>query len=154
MKLKQSQKFWNNFLLKISQFVFLIPRQSVCACVNSGCFTYSKYSCFYSLFSITAANQDNSRTWNILPMMNGSMQRICKKKGKVVPVLNYLNTMLCRQKGEWRYSSTILVLGTRWRWVVSFTPLPLYLLYPLDRRLGEPQNRSRPCGEEKSTRIM
>jgi hypothetical protein len=23
--------------------------------------------------------------------------------------------------GEWRYSSTILVLGTRWRWVVSFT---------------------------------
>jgi hypothetical protein len=27
--------------------------------------------------------------------------------------------------GEWRYSSTILDLGTRWRWVVSFTPLPL-----------------------------
>jgi hypothetical protein len=23
---------------------------------------------------------------------------------------------------EWRYSSTILDLGTRWRWVVSFTP--------------------------------
>jgi hypothetical protein len=23
--------------------------------------------------------------------------------------------------GEWRYSSTILDLGSRWRWVVSFT---------------------------------
>jgi hypothetical protein len=35
-------------------------------------------------------------------------------------------------------------LGTRWRWVVSFTPRPLYSwgkspLYPLDRRLGGAQ---------------
>jgi hypothetical protein len=30
--------------------------------------------------------------------------------------------------GEWRYSSTILDLGTRWRLVVSFTPMPLYPL--------------------------
>jgi hypothetical protein len=40
----------------------------------------------------------------------------------------------------------ILHLSTRWRWVVSFTPLPLYpqgkiLRYPLDRRLGGPQSR-------------
>jgi hypothetical protein len=28
--------------------------------------------------------------------------------------------------GEWKYSSTIIDLGTRWRWVVSFTALPLY----------------------------
>jgi hypothetical protein len=28
--------------------------------------------------------------------------------------------------GEWKYSSTILNLGIIWRWVVSFTPLPLY----------------------------
>jgi hypothetical protein len=27
---------------------------------------------------------------------------------------------------EWKYSSTILNLGTRWRDVVSFTPLLLY----------------------------
>jgi hypothetical protein len=26
---------------------------------------------------------------------------------------------------NWSYSSTILILGTRWRWVVSFMPLPL-----------------------------
>jgi hypothetical protein len=39
----------------------------------------------------------------------------------------------------------ILDLGTRWRWVVSFTALPLYpqgkrTWYPLDRRLGGPQS--------------
>jgi hypothetical protein len=28
--------------------------------------------------------------------------------------------------GEWRYSSTILDLETRWRWKVSFMPRPLY----------------------------
>jgi hypothetical protein len=40
-----------------------------------------------------------------------------------------------------------LDLGTRWRLVVSFMPLPLYpwgksLWYLLDRRLGEPQSWS------------
>jgi hypothetical protein len=57
--------------------------------------------------------------------------------------------------GEWRHSSTILELSTRWRWVVSFT---CQLLYPrgkiprcpLDRRLGGPQNCSECCGEEKN----
>jgi hypothetical protein len=47
--------------------------------------------------------------------------------------------------GEWRYSSTILDLGTRWRWVVCFTPLPVYLRYPLERRQGGPQSRSGYC---------
>jgi hypothetical protein len=40
----------------------------------------------------------------------------------------------------------ILNLGTRWIWVVSFTPRPLYSQgksqwYPLHRRLGWPQSR-------------
>jgi hypothetical protein len=35
--------------------------------------------------------------------------------------------------GEWRYSSTILDLGIRWRLVVSFTPL---LLYPRGKSPG------------------
>jgi hypothetical protein len=56
---------------------------------------------------------------------------------------------------EWRYSSTILDLGTRWRWVVSFMPRSLYPRgnshhFPLDTRLGGPQRRSGHCGEEKS----
>jgi hypothetical protein len=48
----------------------------------------------------------------------------------------------------------ILDFGTRWRWVASFTPRPLYSQgkspwYPLDRRLGGPQNRSERGGKEK-----
>jgi hypothetical protein len=30
--------------------------------------------------------------------------------------------------GEWRYGCTIIVPGTRWRWVIRFTPRPLYPL--------------------------
>jgi hypothetical protein len=35
-------------------------------------------------------------------------------KGKVVHLLNYSSTMPWRHMGEWRYSSTIFDLGTRW----------------------------------------
>jgi hypothetical protein len=47
-------------------------------------------------------------------------------------------------------------LGIRWRWVVSFTPRPLYPQrkspwYPLDRRLGGPQSRSGRGGEKKNS---
>jgi hypothetical protein len=50
----------------------------------------------------------------------------------------------------------ILDLGTRWRWVVSFTPQLLYPQgkspwYPLDRRLDGPQSRSGRGGEEKNS---
>jgi hypothetical protein len=57
--------------------------------------------------------------------------------------------------GEWKYSSTILDLGTRCKWVVSFTLLPLYSRgnrprHPLDRKLGGPQSRSGRCEEDKN----
>jgi hypothetical protein len=53
----------------------------------------------------------------------------------------------------------ILNLGTRWKWVVSFTPWPLYLQwkrpwYPLDRRLGGSQIRSGRGGEEKNSQPL
>jgi hypothetical protein len=56
--------------------------------------------------------------------------------------------------GKWMYKSTLSDLGTSWRWVVSFTPLPLYPRwksprYPLDRRLGGPQSQSGRRGEGK-----
>jgi hypothetical protein len=59
-----------------------------------------------------------------------------------------------RYTGEWRHSSTIHALCTRWSWVVIFTLLPLYPRgqspgYPVDRRLVGPQNLSGHCGEEK-----
>jgi len=49
-----------------------------------------------------------------------------------------------------------LDLGTRWRWVVSFTPWPPYRRgksprYPFDRRLGGPQSRSGLGGKEKKS---
>jgi hypothetical protein len=58
--------------------------------------------------------------------------------------------------GSGAISPRILDLGTRWRWAASFTPRPLYTQrnspwYPLDRRMGEPQSRSRPGGEEKNS---
>jgi hypothetical protein len=48
--------------------------------------------------------------------------------------------------GEWRCSFTYSDLGTRWRWVVSFTLPPLYPQgkrpwYPLNRSLGGPQSQ-------------
>jgi hypothetical protein len=45
----------------------------------------------------------------------------------------------------------ILDLGTRRRWVVSFTPRRLYPRHPLERRLGGPQSRSERGGDEKNS---
>jgi len=45
------------------------------------------------------------------------------------------------------YSSSLLNLGTRWRWVVNVTPMK-GPLYPVNRRLGGPHSRSGPFGEE------
>jgi hypothetical protein len=53
----------------------------------------------------------------------------------------------------------ILDLGTRWRWVVSFTdrllcPQGKSPWYPLDRKLGGPQSRSGCGGEEKTSQPL
>jgi hypothetical protein len=58
------------------------------------------------------------------------------------------------RRGRRRYNSTILDLGTRWRWVVRFTSRPLYPgerahRYLLDRSMSGPQSRSGRYGEEK-----
>jgi hypothetical protein len=57
--------------------------------------------------------------------------------------------------GEWVYRCTFRDLRTRWRLVISFTPLPLYpqgksLRYPLYRKLGGPQSQSGRYGEENN----
>jgi hypothetical protein len=67
--------------------------------------------------------------------------------------------MSWKHMGEWRYSSTFLVLGICWRWMVSFTFLMLYTrrkssLYPLDRRLCRPQSLLGHCGEEKNLALL
>jgi hypothetical protein len=53
----------------------------------------------------------------------------------------------------------IFYLGTGWRWVVSSTPLLLYLhgkslWYPLDRKLCGPQRQSGRSGEEKISQSL
>jgi hypothetical protein len=53
--------------------------------------------------------------------------------------------MLWSYMGEWRYISTILDLGTKWRWVFSLTARQLYSL-----EKSPPQNRSARFGEEKN----
>jgi hypothetical protein len=55
---------------------------------------------------------------------------------------------------SWCIDPYFLDLGISWRWVVSFTPWPLYPQgkspsYLLGRKLGGPQNWSGWCGEEK-----
>jgi hypothetical protein len=54
---------------------------------------------------------------------------------------------------------SILNLGTRWRWVVSFTtpaalPPGKETLVPLDRRLGGPQSQCGRGGEEKNSQPL
>jgi hypothetical protein len=70
----------------------------------------------------------------------------------------FLTNYALRHEDVWRsecIDPCILVLGTGWRCVVSFTVRPLYPRgmgnrYPLDWRLGGPQNRSGRRGEEQN----
>jgi hypothetical protein len=77
-------------------------------------------------------------------------------KVKVKLFLCLINYAL-RHGGVWGSGCVdphFLDLGNRWRWVVSFTSLPLYLQgksprYPMNRSLGRPQSRSGRRREEK-----
>jgi hypothetical protein len=68
-----------------------------------------------------------------------------------------LANLVLRHEGAWGSGCIdphFLDLSTSWRWVVSFTPRPLYLQgnsprYSLDRRLGVPQSWSGLREEEK-----
>ena len=70
---------------------------------------------------------------------------------KVVPV-----HALKAYGGRRGIAPLILNLGTRWRWVVSFTPLPICrppwkeTCFPTSRKLSVPQNRSGSFVEQKS----
>jgi len=77
---------------------------------------------------------------------------------KVVPVFNKIPRHEDVLGSEDIISPHILILGTRRRWFISFTPWPLYSQgknprYPLDSRLGGPQSQFGRGGEEKNTFI-
>jgi hypothetical protein len=82
-----------------------------------------------------------------------------KVKGKVVRALLTKHHAMKAYWGSGGITPRILDLGTRWRRVVSFMPLPLYLQgkspwYPLERRLDGPQNRSGRGVEEKNSQPL
>jgi hypothetical protein len=79
--------------------------------------------------------------------------------GKVVSVLNKLSISIWKLMEERPFNSTILDLGTRWRWVVSFTPRPLYPggkspLYPFYRYLDVVEKRKMSCPCRESNRAV
>jgi hypothetical protein len=88
-----------------------------------------------------------------------SLYQACKGKGKRFPVLLTEHHAMKAYWGSGGVASRILDLGTRWRWVVSFTTRLLYPQgksprYPLSRRLGGPQSRSGLGGEEKNSQPL
>jgi hypothetical protein len=92
------------------------------------------------------------KNWESVNVWRGKISmELSRVKGKVVPVLNYLSTTPWGRMGEWMYNPHVLYLGIIWRWVVSFTPRPVYPRYPMDRRLGWPQS---PCGRNEEVKIL
>jgi hypothetical protein len=91
-----------------------------------------------------------------------------EKKWKALYILSHIQEVPGEKKKvklslgtPWRHMGSactephFLDLCTSWRWVVNFTPQPLYPRgdsprYPLDRRLGGHQSRSGQSGEENS----
>jgi len=62
-------------------------------------------------------------------------------------------------RGNGGIAPRLLDLGTKWRWLISFTPRPLYHqgkipYYPLGRSLDGPQSRSERGGEEKNSQPL
>jgi hypothetical protein len=118
---------------------------------SSGMFTAECSSnTFQHGFPIFSCRVASRLQWKLL-----STKNTYKGKSKLAPwtQLVKLHTMKTyRGVQVWRH---FFDLGTSLRWVVGFTLLSLYPLgksplYPLDRKLGGLQNRSRLCGEKKS----
>jgi len=55
-----------------------------------------------------------------------------------------LNTASLTCMAKWRLAPRILIFVSKWRWVIIFAPWSLYPRYPLNMKLGGPQNRAAP----------
>jgi hypothetical protein len=91
-----------------------------------------------------------SPSTSILQVYGKLKLKYCNRKtSQFVPVQAMKVCKGCRV-----ISSLIFNLGTRWKWVVNVTSLPLYpgreTRYPLFRRLGASKSRSGRFGEEES----
>jgi len=107
-------------------------------------------------FSITCIRNSQEGSNLMTQYIDDSNKNNNNGKGKFVPVLFF--NWASRHggvRGSRGIAPSILVLGTRWRWVISFTPPSLYPqwkspYHPLDRNLSAPQNRSGCGGEGKN----
>jgi hypothetical protein len=106
-----------------------------------------------------AMNSNMREQWTV-PSKNEFLQNSYHLiKGKVVPVLLTEHHAMKDYWGNGGIVPRILDLSTRLRWMVSFTPRPLYpnekkIWYPLDRRLGGLQSRSGGGGKEKNSQPL
>jgi hypothetical protein len=104
------------------------------------------YETFNAVIENTVAKHYN---WGCMRTVTWTHLRLLRKTEAIKVKLKL---SLCLNKhhamktywGNGGMAPLILDLGTRWRWVVSFTPRPLYPqgkspLYPLDRMLGGPR---------------
>jgi hypothetical protein len=128
---------------------------------------FNNYANIFSS-SVVSMNQWRTLPFRRMAVFISHSNAACRKadspqfpsqKGNVKLFLLNKNHTMESCRGNGCIAPCILYLGTRWRWVVSFTPRPLYpkgksLSYPLDRRLGGPQSRSGRGGEEKNSQPL
>jgi hypothetical protein len=119
--------------------------------LNRSYFLQVDYICFSEL---TARRWTHPILWLLYPQMSNFTRGKVEVKWYQSSPFAYLRTTPWRLWWSGGIAPRILKLGTLWRWMVSFTPRPLYpqrncTWYPLDRRLGGPQSRSGRGGEEK-----
>jgi hypothetical protein len=145
------------FTLYGMKFIWLIFKSSVHTSQETYCVFITKHIrrwCLGERIRVHAKNEIRIYTVWAKPEFLNVTAAGTQARGKVVPVVNQLSTTPWRRMGEWRYNTIILDLGTRWKYVVSLTPRPLYLLgrnprCPLNRSLGGLQGRYGRCGAEK-----
>jgi hypothetical protein len=140
------------FLLTTASRAALVPTQPPIQWVSGALLLGVKRPGLENDNSVPSAKVKN--TWSYTSTPNAPSWR-GKGKGKVALCFTKHHAMKIYW-GNGGIAPRIIDLGTRWRWVVSFTPRPLYPQgknpwYPLNRRLGGPQSRFGHCGEEKNS---
>jgi hypothetical protein len=117
---------------------------------------------FKNAWSYISTSQYVFLAWCLVKHRNNFTFTFYKQKGKKVKMKLSLGCILTENhamKAYWGVEVQLhpfFDLGNRWRWLMSFTPRPLYPQgkspwYPLDKRLGGPQSRSGRGGEEKNS---
>jgi hypothetical protein len=105
-------KAWNGFVRSNTGIVVSNPARGMDVCV-------------YSVFVLSCVSSGLATGWWLV---QGVLPTVYKCKIKEPRKRKFRLDMGCKRHlmDGWMYSFIILDLGTRWKWVVSFTPRPLY----------------------------